>query len=134
MTEEAKEPTIDKFLKLKHIGYTWSQNSIGNTTFKTFVKYARFQLCLITKTLMKDPVWDEYTEEEILVEFFAHSFHNDPNFLKDFEISISKGEVLDFNSWADLEMKRNAESVEAKVLGQADKVEFQPEDVMGEEQ
>jgi hypothetical protein len=82
---------------------------------------------------MKDPVWNEYTEEEILAEFFAHAFQNDAQFQKDFELSISKGEILDFSAWADLEMKRSRDEEQAKVLGQEEKVKFEPEDVMGEE-
>lgn len=134
MSEE-KAPTPskpDRFLKLKHIGYCWSQSVVGDTKFQDFVKYCQFQLCVLNRVLMKDPVWDEYTQEEILAEYFAHAFQRDPNFVKEFEISLAKGEILDFGAWADLQMKLEAEAEEAKILGQEDRVAFQPEDVMGE--
>jgi hypothetical protein len=130
--EEVKPKSVDRFLKLKHIGYSWSQNALGSPTFKDFVKYAQFQLCVLNKVLMKDPIWDEYTEEEILAEYFAHGFQNNSDYRKEFEISLATGEVLDFSSWADLEMKRNQEAEDAKTAAQEDSVQFSPDDVMGE--
>jgi hypothetical protein len=131
--EPKKKPEHDRFLKIKHIAYCWSKGPLGETQFKDFVKYCKFQLCFINKILVKDPIWDEYTEEEILVEYYAHVFMKDKDAVKEFEIGVSEGEVLDFGAWADLEMKKEAEAQATKIAAQEDRVAFTPDDVMGEE-
>jgi hypothetical protein len=131
-TESENKPKIDRFLPLKHVAYCWSQGALGDTSLRDYVKYCKFQLCVLNHRLMKDPVWDEYSEEEIIAEYLAHAFQKDPLFVKEFEIGLAKGEVLDFNEWADLQMKRDKESEEQKIQDQEDRVSFQPDDVMGE--
>lgn len=134
MSAEVKKPQPpDVMFKLKHIAYCRSQTPLSDMTLKDFVAYAKFQLCFKTKTLFKDPIWDNYTQEEILVEWFSHEFESNPQLVKEFEIGMSKGEVLDFNSWADLQMKKEQEERAKKIRDQEDKVSFSPDDVMGEQ-
>lgn len=128
-TPKIKQP--DLFLNLKHIGYCWSQNSL-ESTYKDYVRYAQFQLCVLNKKLMKDPIWDDYTEEEILAEYYAHCCRLDEDFKKEIELRLAASEIIDFSDWADLQMKKTREEADAKIIGQADRVEFQPEDVMGD--
>lgn len=130
-TQKPKQPDI--MLRLKHIAYCRSQTPISGMGLKDFVNYAKFQLCLITKRLEKDPVWDTYTQEEILIEFFAHKFNVDKNFVTEFELSMATGEVLDFSDWADLQMKREQEAKEAKLKDLEDNISFNPGDVIGGE-
>lgn len=130
--KKAKPAKPDRFIKIKHVAYCWSQNGLGDTKFVDFVRYCQFQLCVINHRLMKDPIWGEYTQEEILAEYFAHCFQKDPQFVKEFEIGLAKGEILDFASWADLQMKQDEEAEKVKIMNQEDRVSFQPDDVMGE--
>lgn len=133
MAEEVKK-TIEKdpFLGPKHIGYCWSQTPLEGMTYKDFVKYAQFQLCYATKRLMRDPIWDTYTNEEILAEFFAHQFEQKPDTVREFETRLNKGAYIDFNTWADLEIKRTQEEQDKKLKELEDRVSFVPDQVMGE--
>lgn len=125
---------FDPFKNLKHIGYCMSQWNVAG--LDDLVTYARFQLCLKTKTLMKDPIWDTYTKEEILAEFYAHQFTTNKEFLKQFELelNIADGVVDDFADWADKQIAKEAE-IRAKTLeSMEEKVSFNPADsVMGED-
>lgn len=131
--QKNKPKPPDAMLRIKHIAYCRSQTPVSDMDFKDLVNYARHQLCVVTNRLFKDPIWDEYTSEEILVEWFSHQFEKDPNFVKEFELGLAKGEILDFSGWADLQMKKELEAKEQRLKDLEDKVTFSPDDVMGEQ-
>ena len=126
----AKKPK-DSLFRIKHIAYCLSQTPLEECTFEDLVQFAKFQLCTMTKRLMKDPIWDSYTPEEVLVEYQAHLFQLKPDVLKDFELQMAHGEVLDFNAWADLQIKMDEEEKRIQLGNQEDRVTFSPDDVMG---
>lgn len=128
-----KKRKKDVFFNLKFIAYCWSQMPPGSLDLKNFAKHCQFQLCHINKVLMKDPVWDKYTNEEIIAEYFAHRMQTEDNFLKEFEIYMAAdgGEIMDFDSWADVQMKKDDDERAAKLRELEDKVDFSPDDVMG---
>lgn len=131
--QKKKAPPPDKLLNIKYIAYCLNNTAPEKFTIKSFVNHAKFQLCLLTKTLSKDPVWDSYTGEEILVEYFAHVFHTNKNAVQEFEARLSKGDIIDFNAWADLMIERNAKEQDEKAKKLEDRVSFSPnDDVMGE--
>src|SRR6185436_4910131 len=83
----------DYFRKIKYMGYCMShlprEDSIS---LDDMVKFAKFQLCLKNKVLMKDPIWDDYTREEIMAEFYAHQFSFSEKAKLEFEASIKLNE------------------------------------------
>lgn len=129
--QEPAKKVRDPLLRIKHIAYCLSQTPLEGTKYEDLVAFAKFQLASMAKKLLKDPIWDLYTGEEILVEYYAHMFTLKPDILKDFELSIATGDILDFNSWADLQIKQNEDEKRAKLGDLEDKVTFSPNDVMG---
>jgi hypothetical protein len=84
---------------------------------------------------MKDPIWDEYTKEELLIEYFSYKFSESEAFRSEFEAQMrgSKGVVDEFSAWADKQMKEDKEIV-GDTLGSAEeKISFSPTDVLGDE-
>ena len=90
-----------------------------------FLRYAKFQLCLITKTLFHDAIWESYSDEDILVEYFAHLFTSSKEDKSEME-AILAGQDLDFLSWADGMIEQNQKEMEDK-LGNMGDEEFSPE-------
>lgn len=125
----------DPLKKIKYVGYSMSQLSDDNVTMIDFVRYAKFFLCSKTHRLMKDPIWDGYTAEEILAEFYAYQFNDNEKFLKEFELELigDNGELDSFDKWvnsniaaSDLERKKTLESLE-------ERVSFNPTEFLGED-
>jgi hypothetical protein len=111
-----------------------SQLDSGQITLDDYVRYAKFFLCSKTKRLMKDPIWDSYTTEEILAEFFAHQFETNKRFLEDFEVALldSLGQSDDFSDWADSMMSKDKRILEKTLGGMEDRISFDPtKDVIG---
>lgn len=123
----------DPYFRLKYLGYFLSQLPDTFST-KDLVRYAKFYLAAKTKTLMKDPIWDNYTSEELLIEFFAYRFQ-DESFRVPFEqqLDTRSGVVDEFAAWADKEMKKEAKIRDKILGGLEDRVSFDPKDIMGED-
>lgn len=102
-------------------------------TVKDFVRFCKFHLAVKTHRLMKDPIWDTYTSEDIITEFFAHKFHTDKDFKAEFEFEagMSKSFVDDFAAWADQQIRQAAKDIKQKLNETEDKVSFNPA-TMGE--
>jgi len=98
------------------------------------VKFAKFQLCLKNKVLMKDPIWDDYTREEIMAEFYAHQFSFSEKAKLEFEASIKLNEsgLDDFAQWADKQMANEKDLVGDSLGSAEERVEFDPKEIMGE--
>jgi hypothetical protein len=127
-----KPKKVDRFRKLKWLGYKKS-NLLDKSTLADMVEYAKFQLAFKTNRLLKDPIWDEYTTEELLIEFYAHQFELNREFRMKFEAEINKmaADSDDFATWADKKIEEDAK-IRAKTLGELeDKVRFDPDDVLG---
>lgn len=131
--DQAKKKKRDPYRNLKYLGYRLGQLP-ERYTLMQLVKYAKFQLAVKTRRLLKDPIWDEYTVEELLVEFYGHHFVENEDFRRRFEIEIGdvNGEIDAFSDWADKEMAKEAKIREG-TLGE-DKIKFSPLDVMGEDE
>lgn len=90
-----------------------------------FLRYAKFQLCLKTKILFNDVIWESYSDEDILVEYFAHLFTSNKDEKSEME-AVLNGQDLDFLSWADGKIAENQKEMEDK-LGNMGDEEFSPE-------
>lgn len=110
----------DGFSKLKFMAYCLSQLPPDDvpSDFSDFVDYAKFQLCLKNHKLMKDPIWDSYTNEAIIVEYFAHLFHNSEKHRIDFERELNNTRE-DIDDWL---VKQTTKKPELE-----DKISFNPE-------
>lgn len=136
MSQDPPKKKRDPLKRLKFMGYCMSQLESGTITLDDYIRYAKFFLCSKTRTLMKDPIWDSYTAEEILVEFFAHQFEINQKFLEEFEVSLmdDRGQSGDFNDWADMMIDKERRILEKTLGGMEDRISFDPtKDVMGED-
>lgn len=131
--QKPKKKKRDPYRNIKYLGYRLSQLP-DRYNLDDLVRYAKFSLSVKSGRLLKDPIWDEYTLEELLVEFFAHQFVDNKEFRIRFEQEIGDidGTVDEFNKWADKQMAEEAK-LRAKVMGELeDRVTFDPDDVMGD--
>lgn len=126
-----KKKKIDPYRNLKRLGYNLSQLP-DKYNLKDLVRYAKFYLASKTNKLLKDPVWDQYTSEEILVEFYAYLMEDKEYRLKFEQESGIKGEVDDFASWAEKKIQEDSK-IRDRVMGEMEEnVKFSPNDVIGE--
>lgn len=85
-----KKPKSDPLRNIKAIGYAMAFRPLqGSTTLADLVRHAKFRLCSEKRLLMHDPIWDTYTDEQILVEFYALTFTQDSEAKALFEAGIN---------------------------------------------
>ena len=127
MTKKKRNPNAG--INLKYIGYCLAMMppEEAEPSYEDFVEYAKFQLCDNYKVLRKDPVWDTYTDEEILIEYYALMYKNNEEVRKDFEIILS-GKDPDVYDWFDDQIKKNQEELGSKV---GEDISFSPDDLLG---
>jgi len=120
---------IEKFDRLRYIGYCLAKMPPDEATveFDDFIQFAKFKLCMASKRLLKDPIWEEYTPEELLVEYYALLFHTDEEQAKKFLQKMNGVSESDYD-WIIAE----SEKQEATMGDEPDVVSFTP-DKLGEE-
>jgi len=111
-------------LNLQHVGFCRSQviPITHDPSFDNYVEIAKFNLCELTKTLWKDPVWEKYTDEEILIEYFAHLFQKNKDFRAEFEEESGIGDQnLETSAdWFDEQIKKNEQDLLNKASEEAE--------------
>jgi hypothetical protein len=120
----------DRTHNIKFAAYCMSQLPPEGveTSFDDFVRYAKFQLCFDKHVLMEDSIWDKYTDEQILVEYYANLFSKSRDERTRFEDQL-KGFDSDIYAWFDAQIKKNQEEMAEKAKGLEDKVKFVPETI-----
>lgn len=129
-SKQPKKQESDPLQALKFKGYCWAQTAPGDdTTITDLTTFAKFYLCKHSNRLWKDPIWEEYTDEEILIEYFAHLFSKDQSARTEFETQINAGSQLygeDVYEWLDKMVKQNQEETQQKLEDLPTKVSFVP--------
>lgn len=117
--------------RLRYIGYCISQMPPKNvsTNLGDFVEYAKFHLSQEKHVLLKDQIWDRYSDEDVLVEYFASVFSKNENARKEFELLINAGDfsMESFADWADSEIVKNEKEMLSKTKKLEEKISFSPE-------
>lgn len=129
---KTKKPKKDDPLEtLKYRAYCRALTAPGeDTTLEDFITFAKFFLCKLSHRLWKDPIWDEYTDEEILIEYFSHLFSTDKAARAEFEVQAFSGKEMygeDIYDWLDRKMDELKVENEKKLEEMPDKVSFSPE-------
>ena len=126
-TEMSKNPR-DIFHRLKFIGYCWSQlpPEEADVDLEDFVRYCKFQLCKSTNTLMKDPIWDDYIDEEIIAEYYAHLFVTSKEERQKL-LSALQGHNEEIFDWLDKMIADNQKDVKEKAEELDDGFDFSPD-------
>ena len=123
----------DYLERAKHVGYCWSQLPPSDSTkFSDFVEYARFYLCTKASVLMKDPIWENYSDLDILAEYFAWIYRESEDMKKSFEkdTGITSGDIEEMHDWFDRMIDKNKVELEQKAEELED-INFDAADVMG---
>lgn len=85
---------------------------------------------------MQDVIWDKYSNEQILVEFFAHQLSNNKEAKADFD-KILSGEIVDCGEadkeeiydWFESQIAKNKEELEKEALDiETENISFKPGD------
>jgi hypothetical protein len=87
----------DPFFGLKYIAYCRTGLPINDEDIdeEALISYAKACICKARNKLWNDPIWDSYTQEEILVEYFTIRFESE-DARKEFEtklISVKKSDL-----------------------------------------
>ncbi len=76
----------DPFLRIKSVGYCRAFLPSKETLeMEDFLRVAKFSLCKLSNTLWKDPIWDTYTDEDLMVEYYSHLYSSDKDAKEEFE-------------------------------------------------
>lgn len=90
----------------------------------------KFYLCKTLGYLWKDPIWDDYTSEEILIEYFSHLYAKDDELRKSLEVVLDVGAEMygeDVYDWLDRMIEENQAEMSKKLEEMPDKVTFTPD-------
>lgn len=115
----------DVFHRLKYIAYCRSQlppEEVG-TDYADFVDFAKHFLCVKTNRLFKDPIWETYTNEEILIEYFSYEFQNEQKRI-DFEKELLNVNSESIDDWL---VSQSSKSKPVEPVELEDKIEFSPD-------
>jgi hypothetical protein len=108
-----KKKINDPFLNIKHMGYSMAVLPDNPTSINDFVRFAKFQICKERGFLYFDPIWDKYTDEQVLVEYYGIIYDKDENRRNEFLVTISrKNSEVDDIDWMDQEIEKNQKDVE----------------------
>jgi hypothetical protein len=124
-----KAPKNSRLDRLKYVGWCWSQlPPEGATfTFEDLIQYAKFQLSVQKRVLLKDSIWDQYTDEELLAEYYANLFQKNEDARLEFQKLIEGGDDDEFLAWANKKARQAKEERESGA--DLEEVEFTPEGV-----
>lgn len=137
MSQEKKEtkekPNKDPFLRLKHIAYHMACPSPGEDTgLEEFVQFAKFQISLDKGILFWDKVWEDYTDEQILTEYYAILMSKDKKFKQECELlfheDMFSGDRFEEDiAWMDEMIQQNQEEMGNKKEEESDEFDETPE-------
>lgn len=108
--ENSQIANKDPFFGLKFIAYCRSQRPPDGvdgiiTEDIDIINYAKWRVCKSRNVLFNDPVWENYTPEEILVEYFTISF-DDSEEVRDMFLAQMRGvETKDYDWLEQMESK-----------------------------
>jgi hypothetical protein len=112
----APKANNDPFFALKYIAYyrTGLPKDMEELDRETLISFAKWQICKVRNVLWNDPVWDSYTEEEILIEFFAIKFDENEELRKEFGtlgMGPSKADLDWFDSMEASELTKKQDTI-----------------------
>lgn len=125
-----KNKDRDQFYNIKYIGYCWASlpPEEAETNFIDFVNFCKFQLCKTNHKLMLDPIWDQYNEEEIVAEYYAHMYASSKEAKDSFE-AVLRGARDDIYDWLDKMVSDNQKEMGKKSEEMGEGFDFKPESI-----
>lgn len=97
----------DPFFGLKYIAFCRTGLIVDGETLdeEAMLAFAKWQICKVRNILWNDPVWDNYTNPEILIEYFAIKFDEDADLRTAFEASTVSAKEADVDWFERMEKK-----------------------------
>jgi hypothetical protein len=126
-----KSKDKDALLRLKYIAYCTACMPEEGANFFDFVRFCKFRLCAKNNILLLDAIWDKYTDEEIIIEYYAMTYALNPQDREDF-LNQLKGDITeddDMIAWMDSAIEQNKKDLTEK-FSQKENISFKP--VIGE--
>lgn len=122
--------SVEGLFRLEYMAYCMSQMPPKDvpSTLEDYVRFAKFQLSVDKHLLMEDPIWDKYTDEEIIVEFMANLFMKNPKKLEEFEAKLL-GSDDNIYDWFDKKIAENQKEIASKIESMEESVKFVPETI-----
>lgn len=127
-----KSKSHDPFKVLKYIAYLRTGFPASNEDLdeETLINYAKWQICSARSILWLDPIWDAYTPQEILIEFFAIKFDESAELRQEFERDIVEVKAVDLSWFDEMEAKyrkaKPAPTPEDDIIKSEDSEEKEP--------
>ena len=122
----------DPLFNIKHIAYRNVITPVGPDNFKLFVRGCQLGLAIKTHRLMKDPIFDTYTPEEIIAEYYSHLYSTDKQAREEFEAQMRGQDIdklNDFYSWTEKMIEDNKKDLEAHEETLEKDLSFNPADL-----
>lgn len=80
--------------------------------------FAKWQICKSRNIMFRDPIWDDYTEEEILIEFFGIMYDENEELLTEFINKIQEVDASTLNFFDRMEAEHQAKMLADQEAGQ----------------
>lgn len=105
---------VDPFFGLKYIAYCRTGLPVNpeDVDEQALFNFAKWQICKVRNVLWNDPVWDSYTAQEVLAEYFAIKFDESSELRAEFERGMSGVKKSDLD-WLEERAERHRKSQEA---------------------
>ncbi len=134
--DQNKVEKRDPFFNLKYLAYCMSQQPAkrSDVDLSDFIRFARYSICSERGIAFWDPVWDTYTDEQIIIEYYAILLDKDATFREEFESKLNStlGLADEDVDWMDKMIAENQKEREAMAEKQAEAdFDFKP-DSLGE--
>jgi len=99
----------DPLYGLKYIAFCRTGLEDKTVDMQDFINFAKWHICRTRKVLWNDPVWDNYTDDEILIEFFSIRFDESPEVREEFKKTTVSASKSDLDWFEEMERKALAE-------------------------
>ncbi len=96
----------------------------GDISLTDFVIFCQTHLSNVYKIPQKSPIWDNYTNEEIIIEYFTLKFLKDENFKNEFRsqkqgVDVSEAPIaddfMDFVNRQEIQTKKELDAMKEKM-------------------
>jgi len=131
-----KKKEKDIWFRMKYMGYCLSNMPVLDETWevKDYYRMVRFQLAKRWGVSMKNPVFNEYRDEELVVEYFAHRCDEEPEFKESIEhvLNGTLPEYEDAVGWIEEQEEKNKAAIAEYVAKKAKEKELESGKIEGE--
>ena len=128
MAKRSKKLSDSNFLGLEYIGFCRSKlNTLMATesvTYEELGDFFKWQICKIRNVLWLDPIWDQYTFQDLAVEYFGILFDENEEYANEFLGRITQTDEEEFVDWA-AKIERSLASKKLKELAENPPEEFE---------